>query len=214
MQPDRGQHPEEDALELYSLGLLSDPGLSALEEHLLACPECQQRLEEMDSYVRAMRDAAAKLREESVAEQSVSPRGWQAVLLRLRPAAVALGIGAMLVGLLWLVASRRPAGSELAPVAISLQAIRGGESAAGARAPADRPLLLEIDLAGLPSQPEYALEVAGPTGEPLWNAVVSSVNGRIRVRPGRTFTPGAYWVRLFSDGGKTDLLREFGLRVE
>jgi len=214
MQPDRGQHPEEDALELYSMGKLSDPGLSALEEHLLACPECQQRLGEMDSYVRAMRDAAAKLREESAAEQAESFRGLLAVLHGLRPAAVALGVGVVLLGLFWLVASWRPVGSEQTPVAISLQAIRGGEPAAGARAPADRPLLLEIDLTGLPSQQEYALEVAGSTGEPLWQAVVRSASGRIRVRPSRTFRPGAYWVRLFSDGGKTDLLREFSLRVE
>ena len=214
MQPDRGQHPEEDALELYSMGKLSDPGLSVLEEHLLACPECQQRLEETESYVRAMRDAAAKLREESAAEQTKSFRGLRAVLHGLRPAAVALGVGVVLLGLFWLVASWRPAGSEQAPVAIALRAIRGGESDVSARAPADRPLLLEIDLTGLPSQPEYALEVAGSAGETVWMSVARPANGRIRLRPGRTLRPGAYWVRLFSDGARTGLLREFGLRVE
>ena len=164
--------------------------------------------------MRAMRAAAAKLHQESVAQRPEPFRRLLDVLQGLRPAAVALGVGAVLLGLFWLVASWRPAGSDQPPVAIALQAVRGGDAAAGARAPADRPLLLEVDLAGLPSQPEYALEVAGSTGETVWTAVVRPANGRIRVRPDRTLKTGAYWVRLFSDAAKTDLLREFGLRVE
>ena len=55
------EHPEEDRLEQYSLGRLAGSDLRRLEEHLLLCPKCQDRLTEVDAYVRAMRDGAKRL---------------------------------------------------------------------------------------------------------------------------------------------------------
>ena len=49
--------PEED-LELYAIGREFPEGLLAIiEEHLLICEACQDRLQDLDRYVAAMREA-------------------------------------------------------------------------------------------------------------------------------------------------------------
>jgi len=52
------QHIPEDSLEQYATGALSEPEVGPLEEHLLICAACQDRLQATDDYVVAMRAAA------------------------------------------------------------------------------------------------------------------------------------------------------------
>jgi hypothetical protein len=51
----------DDLLEMYALGRLPEPAEAPLEEHLLICPACQIRLEQMDDYIRVVQAAAADL---------------------------------------------------------------------------------------------------------------------------------------------------------
>jgi len=55
------RHVAEEALEEYTLNRLSGERSVWLEEHLLVCPTCQERLAEIDEYVRVMKAAAAAL---------------------------------------------------------------------------------------------------------------------------------------------------------
>lgn len=50
-------HIDDDALEAYSLGRLADTDAAPVEEHLLVCAECQDRLAGWDEYIAAMRGA-------------------------------------------------------------------------------------------------------------------------------------------------------------
>jgi len=50
-------HMTDELLELYSLDRLSGADLERIEEHLLVCPECQERLKDTDAFVKAMRGA-------------------------------------------------------------------------------------------------------------------------------------------------------------
>jgi anti-sigma factor RsiW len=51
-------HISDDDLERYYLGMLSTTSkLAAMEEHLLVCPDCVVRAEEMQDYVDAIRAA-------------------------------------------------------------------------------------------------------------------------------------------------------------
>jgi hypothetical protein len=45
-------HPTEDLLEEYSFGRVLEPALAPLEEHLLDCTLCQERLLAVDEYTR------------------------------------------------------------------------------------------------------------------------------------------------------------------
>jgi len=51
----------DDDLEAYSLGRLSAAASAPLEEHLLGCTGCQDRLTGWDEYTRAMRAACRVL---------------------------------------------------------------------------------------------------------------------------------------------------------
>ena len=42
------QHISDEALELYSDGVLEEPLLGKVEEHLLLCERCRKRLTEFD----------------------------------------------------------------------------------------------------------------------------------------------------------------------
>ena len=42
-------HIEEDDLELYALDRLSESDAAPVEEHVLMCEECRQRLAEWDN---------------------------------------------------------------------------------------------------------------------------------------------------------------------
>jgi hypothetical protein len=52
------QHILEDSLEQYAMGAFPEPEAGPLEEHLLMCATCQERLQATDDYVAAMRAAA------------------------------------------------------------------------------------------------------------------------------------------------------------
>ncbi|MGD1097102.1 MAG: zf-HC2 domain-containing protein [Bryobacteraceae bacterium] len=48
-------HISDDQLELYLMGRLNEQELAPLEEHLLICEECRDRLEKTEAYIAAMR---------------------------------------------------------------------------------------------------------------------------------------------------------------
>ena len=50
-------HADEDSLERYSLGRFREDGADPLEEHLLTCQACRDRLGHLDRYHRAIRSA-------------------------------------------------------------------------------------------------------------------------------------------------------------
>ena len=53
-------HIPDDLIDEYALGRLGEPELAALEEHLLACGECRNRLQLADEFIQALREARRK----------------------------------------------------------------------------------------------------------------------------------------------------------
>jgi hypothetical protein len=56
------QHATDDLLERYAMQALPESEVNRLENHLLACPECLERLQVELEFVTAMRDAATTIR--------------------------------------------------------------------------------------------------------------------------------------------------------
>jgi len=54
-------HPSEDVLETYAMGKLSDQDSNPLEEHLLICLACQNRLEAVDEFIRVAKAATESM---------------------------------------------------------------------------------------------------------------------------------------------------------
>ena len=55
-------HLGKETAERYAMGSVSGRAAARIEEHLLACEPCRQSVAAADTYVSAMRAAAAKLR--------------------------------------------------------------------------------------------------------------------------------------------------------
>jgi hypothetical protein len=51
-------HISEDLLEQYAMGTLSDAEQTPLEEHLLICSFCQDRLQLEDDFIAGLRTMA------------------------------------------------------------------------------------------------------------------------------------------------------------
>lgn len=186
------RHLDEEEIEKYSVGDTAKSDLARVEEHLLLCRSCQQRVESADIIVHSMQQATARCR----MEPERAPR-WLGMPRFVLPLAAAfLVLAAILI-------PRDFIGGSHPPFAIGLAATRG--AGIEAKAPEDTPLALQLDVTGLPAAASYKLEMVDGTGIQVWTGTFPGAN----VKP----TPaGTYFVRLYSPAG--DLLREYGLEIE
>ncbi len=213
MQPS-SEHALEEDLERYSMATLPEAEAAILEEHLLICPLCQERLTESDAYVRAMRSAASKLR-------TGDASSWRSRLELVRTALATSklawsGAAAICLILLSLVSVywRSPRTGNSPPVAVILQTVRGADRLAGANAPMNSPLALEADLSGLPIVTALRLEVVDAKGVLVQRVDLKPEGGRLLAKVPGGLPRGRYWVRLHASEPEHELLREYALQVE
>jgi hypothetical protein len=212
-------HISDAALENYSLDHLAEPELEVVEEHILICPTCQDRLSEVDDFVRAFRLAHSHLEEAGPGGTSVVGDGWLAetdsTVYAPSPAwfqkpavwaslAFAAGLVVMIPFL------TRPSAQQQATAVthVALVAQRGATGLA--EVPAGR-LALQLDLRGVNEDP-LLIEVATWDGRKLWSRSVGLADAIDSVSPDMRFNPGQYWIRVRGEHN-TALLREFGLKV-
>jgi len=195
---ERDEHLGEDQFESYSIGNLEERDAVRLEEHVLICETCQDRLADSDSWVRSIRRAALKWIQ--------SPKSvwvdWS--LPRLVPV-----LAALILIVAAAVALRFSRQGDVAPIAVALEATRG--PAMAARVPALRPLMLEPGLEGLPPLDRYHLEIVDRLGKEVWRADYAPVPGGTSGVSMPGLSPGTYFVRLY-DASRT-LLREFAVEA-
>ena len=166
-----------------------------LEEYLLICDTCRQRLGENDSYTSAMRQAAAQLQDSPARPER---RPWS--FLRLLPATAALACIVLAAGV-----ALRDSNSAAPPFAVNLAATRG--AGIEAKAPAGRTLALRPDLTGL----AFQLEMVDRLGNRVWQGAATA-QGLLAGTGVPRQRPGIYFVRLYGSSG--ELLREYGLEIQ
>ena len=204
-------HFDEDRIEAYALGRLPQDETVGLEEHLLICSVCQERLERADDFVRAFRVAANASKPEPAKKPPTSAWfSWIRASWQPFPMAAALAIAAIAVVAL---APRKPAGLEGETV-VMLAAMRGGDAEAIGVVPSHRRLHLDLDATGL-TGPTYRVELADSRGRQLWQSTTPAAidDGHVKAGVGRSVPPGLYWVRLY-DPASGQLAREYGLRAQ
>jgi hypothetical protein len=193
---DFDRHLDADELERCAMGTSALEDAALLEEHLLTCEGCQERLRETDEYVLAMRAASQQRRRDETAAEE---RQW-----RFPAWFPALAIAACC--LLLVVVTLRLLPSTGPVVAVSLSALRN--NGAGNNAPAGRELMLRPDLTGLAENSPYRLEIVDQTGRRVRQGTLAPGQNGIKV-PG--LGAGLYFVRIFRPA--EDLLREYGLEI-
>jgi anti-sigma factor RsiW len=206
MQLDRQSHASDETLESYAMGSLAGPALAEVEEHLLVCPHCQEQLKDVDSYVTAMRSAAAGLEVKDESRKELWTR--VSTVLTFRRIGWAVAIAALLVLGVSLRLSWRSSPSAQ-PLALVLETNRGSELQ---RAPAGRPLTLSLDATGLPVLPAYDVEAVDAKGavQAQFHAVTGQSGIKIQLAEG--LRRGNYFVRIYSPS--RELLREYGVQVD
>jgi hypothetical protein len=190
----KNRHISEAEVEQYSMSTLPEWQLALVEEHLLICEFCQNRVTQSDAYVVSMQDAALELRE----ERTEAPKARFTAGL-----APVFGLAAMgLVGAAVWTQHTSKRDSPDPPLPVYLQAVRG--AGAGSVAPARRRLVLHPDLTGLPVGQSYRLELVNSTGGKTWQG--SGPEATLPPLP-----PGMYFLRGYSASG--ELVREYGLEL-
>ena len=200
--PANKQHVGEADLESYSMHALSPEASARVEEHLLICETCRQRLVEADEYVAAMKDAASDLPRQNRVTESFRWR-WRWRWPRLIPAFAAVAAFARAV-----VASLFARRATPAPFAVSLRTLPGPQTQA--QAPSRRPLALQLDLTGLAASPSYRIEMVDQSGNRVWRGAIANPAGAapVTVPPQKR---GMYFVRVAMPSGET--LREYELEI-
>ncbi|HLH41265.1 MAG TPA: hypothetical protein VKX39_19105 [Bryobacteraceae bacterium] len=197
--PEWVEHPAEDTLEEYAFNRLAEEEAAPLEEHLLVCSICQDRLAASDEYIRLMKAAADQLQKDAsrkpAGEVLARGFGWAGFAAACCLAAVS-----------WV----NPRGPAKAPAQIELFAFRG--STEMAHAPAGHPLNVAIDISDLAPPAGYRVQVVDAWGREEWNGQASASGMTLKVAVPKTLARGVHWVRLSSSNG--ELLREFGLRID
>jgi len=191
------EHPADETIECYSMGRLLEPELEEFEEHVLVCQNCQTRVEAEDAFTEGMRAAGRVLSQSPARARRPLVFGWR------------WAYGAVAVALLVLMVIGWPSLRPVAPPAIVML-----EAARGAQAPtlkAGQPLILVMDLTGLPEPAGYELEVVGGSGNLILKAPGIRQNNQLRCTLPHGLPRGVYYARLYARGG--DLLREFALTV-
>jgi hypothetical protein len=190
------RHVDAEDLEQYSMGTSSHEDSEIIEEHLLTCEGCQNRLRDTDAYVLAMRTASQQVRWRA---KSVKEHGWRIPVWF--PALAAACVMLLIAATLRLAPPPGPA------VGVSLTALRNNGT--GSRAPAGREILLQPDLTGLAEVSSYRLEIVDQTGRTVRQATYARARNGVKV-PG--LNAGMYFVRVYMPAG--ELLREYGLEIQ
>jgi len=207
-------HLSEELLERYAMGASSEEETAQADEHLILCPDCQDKLQEVDDFVKAFRIAAPKLRSEAGARQTRGGR-FADKLARLfgagflRPMPVAGALAVVVLGVLVVsMDPRQPLGGQDRVVEL-----RSFRNEAVATAYASDNLTLKMDTGGLVPSAAYRVEIADVWGTVIWRGLSRVEDGAHIVRPGKLGEPGLYWIRVLQDDAGKALLREYGLEI-
>lgn len=204
----------EVELEDFLQNRLSGTTRECVEEHLLVCAACLDRVEEEDQFAACFRTAARRLEDEDLKAAYAGPRAgaWNRLVAWLkRPFGAGVGL-AVVAATAVLTVTLAPSLRQEPAMEISLRAERGLAASAGPAAEAGRPLKLNLDAAGLPGT-TLKLELATINNSLVLQSRAAATGNTIRWDLGRGLEPGIYWVRIYQPFDNS-LLREFALNVK
>ena len=205
MTDETSQHVVEAQLEAYVANSLPEAEVANIEEHLLFCESCQDQVESLERYNRAMRSAALRVTKEEQ-EAAVEKRDRWAWLRTPFPVwAGAMAVLLLVVGIGVQQRDARPGPA----VDVELQANRGPSLGT---APAGHALNLRLDNRGIEQAATYRVEIVDSQGKQLWTGTGTWQENEVRTTVSRAFQVGTYYVRLLKQGEEP--VREYQLVVQ
>jgi hypothetical protein len=183
-------HESEDRLELYALRRLPDSEVERVENHLLICDACRDRLEDVSAFAFSMRQM---LRENPVIESNPRWFAW------LRPGLAMAGAFAAV--LLAVGVYRMSGDAHVVPVAsLQLTALRGSEVRTVIRA-------RELDLAFTDAPASSRLDIVDVNNVTVWTGTLRSGARRVeatfaQAKITQVLSPGDYFARVYTGAGQ------------
>jgi hypothetical protein len=197
-------HIEDEVLERYSIGSLPEELAAEVEEHLLLCLMCQNRLLETDRFLMLLREAATRLS----AQPSTERERWSS----FRCGSWAVAAGFLLAVLILLPPHHllpQHHHDTPSPAVVWMQSLRGQDAAT--HVVFGEPSLLVFDLT-VTAEPHYVVQIVDRVGNEV-------LRNRATIRTGRicllvnSIRHGSYWVRVYREAN-SELVAEYGLSVE
>jgi hypothetical protein len=203
---------DDELVERYSLGRLTEQESVRFEEHFLLCGACQERLHASDEYVAAARAAGVAVIRRKPA--SAAAAGGSDFFRTVVTSAAALAAVVVMIGVLSVLQPwrRTPAIGETSRV--TLETVRSGTGTGIRHTPVARRLILDIDTSHLPSSCECRLQIVNRNGQDLWERRVRVDGPAVSVEIPRVLGSGRYWVRLYGPESSDSLWREYGFEVD
>lgn len=204
-----GSHASDELLERYAMSKLLEPEAAGLEEHLLVCSECRDRLEETETFLAAFRQVA---QEPQPARRSLPNRILANLLLRQVPrlawvpAAAAIALLAV-----WIPMQREGGGSAKS---VELMAYRSSDGSRSAAIRSGERVEFRADLTGLPAAEAYRLEIVDLEGTVVYRSEAKPEATKLVISINDRLEAGRYWVRIYQLDQAETPLREFGIQVE
>ena len=198
-------HLSEEVIEKYILGGIAEPEQEAVEDHLLICAVCQDEIKKAEVFLKVFRSAAPKL-------AAAPPSVWDRLrsIVAIHPGTVWTGASALSAVLL--MAALIPMGSHTVQH-IDLSTARGLDAGVS-HAKAKTALDLQIDVTELPAASVYTVELVSASGTVIGAYTSEAKASRLSIAVADPLTAGQYWVRIYGNSLKTELLREYGLKVD
>ena len=198
-------HLTDEKIESYAMGKLAESELALVEEHLLICGGCQEQVEKTDEFVRAVRKAA-KLEYEAPA----TPWSRFRSFITFHPGSAWAALSTVAAAVI--IFTFLPLASSV-PQHLALSTVRGSESSVP-HAKANTPIELQLDVTEVAASPLYTIELVDSGGGIVRNYTNEPRSYKLNVAIAEKLPAGQYWIRLYGNSLKTDVLREYGLKVD
>lgn len=190
-------HPTDEMLEEYHFQRLGNGALEQVEEHLLWCVDCQDRLSHAERLISQIKTTLQSHPPAKATWRTL----WQTIPT---PVLAGAGVVALTVGLY----APRLGGSNQSLAEVTLVTSRGAESPTEVRVHQASQTKLNLDVTGLSLPVVYRVEVVSQEGAKVFAEAVSVPQVTLHA----TLNTGVYFVRLNTPAG--DPLREYVLEVE
>ncbi len=204
-----GSHASDELLEQYAMCKLLEPEAADLEEHLLICSECRDRLEETETFLLAFRQAA---QDPAPARRSLLNRIFANLSLPHVPKLAWVPVAAVIALLAIWIPIQQQSGTGMKSV--ELMAYRGGDGNEPVPIRPGEPVELRADLTGVPATEAYRVEIVDRDGDVVYRSEAKPDANKLVVTIKDGLEAGRYWVRIYQPDQTESPLREFGIEVE
>jgi hypothetical protein len=203
-------HPTDEMLERLLLHRSQNSEREVLESHMLACPSCLVRVEDLQDQITATKLALQKIKTKRAARAASSAQ--LARLKQLAPPILlsSLALAVLTVGLFLIPHGVQENGSI---AKVSLSVYRDSEHAV---LPQGRPAHVTIDAADVPDGP-VLIEIVNPLGAEIWRGHATVFREKAEILAPPITHIGVYLLRLYPPGTrqeKSEILTEFVFHVK